>query len=369
MWHKVSGAVGNFSTRKTVVGLVIVFSVFAYFTALGSVLPNRDLHQWARLFVAPKAHLPSIPHTIAFDIAIDPTDSANLYLAVDTPVPILYSKDFGATWLTQTVGLPTTAIGHRIAIDPTRPERIFLGLANGSIYRSDNGGSTWIESLGSTGTSLGALTVHPITPTVVFAGSAVGLPYIYRSEDGGNSWTSIALTEPSNREVTQIVVDRKDPAKVYAVVKDEGVFVSLNVGLTWENSGTLADWIAIDPVNPDTMYKIQCELYKSENGGAWVQMATPNPCYERLYITPNSSNILYLTTQYRSATKSTDGGASWELLDRSIAGSLYEQSVPFAVDPRADDRAYLYTASTTHDLEWDLFVLPGYPTFISFLEK
>ncbi len=291
--------------------------------------------------------LPSSIYVHVHDIAINPTNSANIYIATDnTSIPVIYSNDFGTSWITNTVGLPLSSNGDRVAIDPISPNYIYAGLRiSEGIYRSDDSGQTWTEKnegISPVPIGFSALVVHPITSTLVMAGSAVGTPYIYRSEDRGDTWVTIPLTGPNNRIVTQILVDNHNPSKIYAVVKDEGVFISENAGLTWANSGIIANSFAVDPINSNIYYRLQCQLYKSEDGGStWDQLQTPEPCYDSVYIDQFDNSTLYLTSQYRSVTRSVDSGESWMKLDRAVDGSQVTTSWTFEIDPIDNTRQYV----------------------------
>lgn len=143
-----------------------------------------------------------------YDMAIDPLNPANLYVGTGNGMmPVVYSKDYGQTWITQTVGLALWSGCQRIAVDPVSPNYVYaaLNLSRG-IYRSDDGGQTWAEK--NTGLTplpveISALVVHPITPTLVMAGTGTGT-HIYRSEDRGESWTTIPLTSHKHQGCTDL---------------------------------------------------------------------------------------------------------------------------------------------------------------------
>ena len=78
---------------------------------------------------------------------------------------------------------------------PTNPQVIFAGTQDGP-YRSDDGG----DDLQARPTSraiwqVWSITVHPSNPRVIYAGtSPVG---VFRSEDGGDTWTRLAKRSPA----------------------------------------------------------------------------------------------------------------------------------------------------------------------------
>jgi len=130
-------------------------------------------------------------NTSVLDIAIDPTNSAKIFLGTDNAsMPVIYSNDFGRTWITQTLGLPDAG-STILDVDPISPNYVYVGFrVSEGVYRSDNGGQTWEaknNGIISIDGDISALIVHPITPTLIMAGTASGIPYIYRSENRGES--------------------------------------------------------------------------------------------------------------------------------------------------------------------------------------
>jgi photosystem II stability/assembly factor-like uncharacterized protein len=268
-------------------------------------------------------------------IVIDPINSANVYIGPDTDsYPVMYSRNYGETW--QEAAEPPEGAIASMAIDPVNPSRLFAGLRFGGIYRSVNSGAAWdLVDDGVTETdTISALFVHPITPTLVFAGSDSGTPTVYRSDDGGETWDDILLTDPSNRHVHQFLVHPTLPHILYVVVHNLGVYQSEDEGLTWQPMGIQAESMVIDPTNPDIIYRIHCELYRSVNGGEdWEQITTPAPCYQNVHMDPMNSAVLYLTSQYRYVTRTVDGGNNWTILDKSVDGGAGPLSYLLAIDP------------------------------------
>lgn len=275
------------------------------------------------------------------DFAIDPVNPANIYIATDFPTAVAYSRDFGATWTTK---LDDFGDGHTIAIDPVEPNYIYVGVTGGAIYRSDDSGEAWrrVDGSISNGKHLSELFVHPITPTLVLAGSTTGLPEVYRSDDRGETWSAIPLvSNPTNKEVKQIVSHPTIPNRIFSVVKNEGILVSEDFGLTWTNSGIdAADAIAIDANNPDIIYRLDCHPYRSSDGGAsWSLLPSPEPCYQGIHLDPQDSNIVYLTSQFRRVTRSLDSGQNWQILVNELFSSPLSSS--FAIDPVNTEKLYV----------------------------
>lgn len=80
------------------------------------------------------------------------------------------SADGGASWITQTVGLPPDAWVTSIALHPITPTTLYAGVWSGQVYRSQDGGDSW-EGLGYLGAVQDVL-VHPTAPSVIYAATS-----------------------------------------------------------------------------------------------------------------------------------------------------------------------------------------------------
>lgn len=173
-------------------------------------------------------------------------------------------------WTFVSAALPTNAIGS-IEIDPTDPtgETIYVGTgeANASgdseaglgLFRSTDGGDTWSlvgdSHLVAFGRSIGSIAIHPSNPDVIYMASARGvrgvssvsgggtsnplpggLPALglYKSVDGGVTWTLAWDGNASVRGVRRVKLDPLNPNVVYAASYQQGLWRSPDGGATWE---------------------------------------------------------------------------------------------------------------------------------------
>ena len=107
-----------------------------------------------------------------------------------------------------------------------------------------------------------ALAIDPTDAATVYAGPRIlsgTFPYaVYKTTDGGNSW-SLASTGLPNQRTTALAVDPKSRMTVYAGIWNGGVFKSTDGGGSWNaaNNGLLywdINALVIDPSNPATLY-------------------------------------------------------------------------------------------------------------------
>jgi photosystem II stability/assembly factor-like uncharacterized protein len=184
--------------------------------------------------------------------------------------------------------------------------------------KSTDGGATWNLGLGTNGNpgyfSIYALAIDPLTPTTLYFGTdefSAGAG-VFKSTDGGATWTSSVLTGDS--VVLALAIDPVTPTTLYAGTAGPGVFKSTDGGTTWAavNAGLSADTfgyisiaaLAIDPITPATLYAgTNGDVFKSTNSGAsWNAFNTGLPSYSRvtaLVIDPGTPTTLYAGTNGR----------------------------------------------------------------------
>ncbi len=156
---------------------------------------------------------------------------------------------------------------------PGQPDHFYFGAVGGGVWKSENAGRTWGPIFdGQPIASIGAIAVAPSDPRVLYVGSGEAdmrsdISHgngMYRSADGGKTWTRIGLEE--TRQIGRILVDPRDANRVYVAAlghaygpnPERGVFRSADGGRTWsrilfkdENTGAID--LALDPSNPKTI--------------------------------------------------------------------------------------------------------------------
>jgi len=251
-------------------------------------------------------------------------------------------------------------MGGRIddfAVIENTPDTIYVGTAGGGVFKTTNGGTTWTPILDhAVSSSIGALAIAPSNPSIVWVGtgeannrqSASWGAGVYKSLDGGSTWTSVGL-ENSN-SIGCIVIDPRDSNTVYIAVSgdqwapshDRGVYKTTDGGKTWTQSlfiseNTGASDIAIDPASPNILYAGAYErrrtvwgfngggpeggVYKTVDGGAnWTKLTEGLPYAEGgdvgrvgLSIYRRNSNIVYVRIQHAKGGifRSDDKGVTW----------------------------------------------------------
>lgn len=269
---------------------------------------------------------------------------------------------------------------------PGQPNRFYFGSVGGGVWRSDNAGRTWEPIFDAQPVaSIGAIAVAPSDPNVIYVGSGEAdmrsdISYgngMYKSVDGGTSWTRIGLTD--SRQIGRVLVDPHDANVVYVAAlghaygpnKERGVFRSKDGGKSWttvlfKNEDTGAIDLALDPANSKTILAALWQtrrppwnvyppsngpgsgLYRSEDGGdTWKQVTNGLPSEKlgriRIAFAPSAPRRVYAIVDAKEGGLyvSEDRGLNWKRTsdDRRI----WERGWYFGgvtVDPKDADTVY-----------------------------
>ena len=124
----------------------------------------------------------------------------------------------------------------------------YFGSVNGGVWKTTDAGVTWTPIFdGQPVASIGALAVATSNPKIIYAGTgesdiredlSTGNG-VYKSSDGGATWTHIGLED--TRQISRIVIDPQDPSVVYVGAlghayganEERGVFKSVDGGMHW----------------------------------------------------------------------------------------------------------------------------------------
>jgi photosystem II stability/assembly factor-like uncharacterized protein len=253
------------------------------------------------------------------DIEVHPHDRSTWYIGVGS----------GGVWKTTNAGvtfeplfddMPSYSIGD-IALDPANPEVVWVGTGENvsgrhvgwgsGIYRSRDAGRTW-ENLGLEATEhIGKILIHPKDSDVMLVAaegplwSAGGERGVYRSEDGGETWTRVLFID-DDTGVTDLEFDPSDPETVYAA--------------TYQRRRHIWGFMAGGPGSG---------IHKSTDGGVtWREVTRGLPGRDMgkigLAVTPANPNLVYATIESNGGEegfyRSTDRGESWEHRNTYISG-------------------------------------------------
>ena len=267
-----------------------------------------------------------------YDLAIDPGAAATIYAAAggyfivnDTGQwvgGVFKSTDGGANWQAVNTGLPGNTKFQALAVDPSHPATLYVGTSgqggasDKGVYKSDNGGASWTSANNGlpNGTQILTLAVDPHTAmtvyAVLFASIGNSSPGgIYKSTDGGGHWQPSNQGLPAIPNVKNLVIDPQNPATLYAAVANRAATNNLSTGVFKSTDGG-GHWQSINQGMPD---KVQIQ---------------------QLAVDPQMPTLLYAAGNAQGPTpglyKSVDGGAHWGVVGQGLSRALINDLV---IDP------------------------------------
>ncbi|HLJ76000.1 MAG TPA: protein kinase, partial [Acidobacteriaceae bacterium] len=201
--------------------------------------------------------LPSNGGLALHTVLADPSDLQRMYVAISTG-GVYRTCDGGRSWTAQNRGIRVTFAPtkypefgqcvHKIAMHPTRPERLFLQNHWG-LYRSDDYAESWTDIANGVPSDFGfALLVHPANPDCVyfvpvesdeFRCACDGRLRVYRTRNAGASWEALSRGLPQKSAYETVLrdamtTDACDPAGIYFGTRSGQIFSSLDDGRTWQ---------------------------------------------------------------------------------------------------------------------------------------
>lgn len=243
--------------------------------------------------------------------AMDPNDPQVLWTGGRRP---WRTNNGAAAWsLTKPTQFPSGGQISAIAIAPSNSNVVYMGLNNGRVVRSTNALSanpSWVEYGSSSGLIDGAwvssVAVHPTDPDTVYCTySNYGIPHVYRSTNGGTTWTPIDGAAPDSIPdipAHWVAIRPSEPDRLY-LATELGVFASDDAGTTWVPTGlgipnTIVE--SLDFQNDDTLIAF------THGRGAWrASLFVPPTC-----------------------TADLNGDGATNVLDFSVFASHFGTSVP-----------------------------------------
>jgi len=195
----------------------------------------------------------------------DPADPARMTVAMSTG-GVYQTQDSGESWNPANVGIkayflpdPWPEFGqcvHKVARHPGHPERMYLQNHHG-VYRTDDGGGSWTSIAAGLPSDFGFPIVvdpHDVDTVYVFPvvadGERIppgGRPRVWRSTDAGATWAELSKGLPEEGFYACVmrdamVADTVEPTGVYLGSRDGSVFASNDAGESWTQlAGHLPD--------------------------------------------------------------------------------------------------------------------------------
>jgi photosystem II stability/assembly factor-like uncharacterized protein len=291
-----------------------------------------------------------------------------------------------------------------IAIDPRNPAIFYVGLGTGGLFKTGNNGVTFDPVFDKQSVlSIGAVAIAPSDSDVVWVGTGEANDRnssewgdgVYRSNDGGGTWTNVGLKD--SRSIARIVVHPTKPEVAYVAAMgnlwkdggERGLYKTIDGGKNWKlvlhapapnDARTGCGDVALDPANPEIVYAALYArqrtpwsfaygvtatngqdvggIFKSNDGGAtWKKCAGGLPGLTGrigLAVSPGkpklvmaivqsdeggASDISDIHSRRGGVFRSEDGGEKWTRMSDIDPRPFYFSQI--RIDPANDQRVYV----------------------------
>jgi len=290
---------------------------------------------WHRL-----AKLGSDDGFVLDSVVVDSADPATIYVgawnnSVDGGLWI--SHDRGKSW-TEPVRLKGQPV-HALAQAPSDSHILYAGTLEG-VFRSSDGGATWTQISPPDSHEIHeieSLAVDPGNADTVYAGTW-HLPW--KTSDGGKTWRNIKQGLIVDSDVFSIIVDPEHPHTVY-LSACSGIYKSENAGILFRKiqgiptEARRTRSLMQDPEKREVVYAGTTEgLYKTVNAGkTFERMTDADVVVNAVYVDPGDSNRVLLATDRSGVLTSQDGGAAFTpsnqgISERKVAAVLVDRDNP-----------------------------------------
>ena len=287
------------------------------------------------------------------------TGSSKIRSNVSIGRGIYKSTDAGKTW--SFIGLRDTGQIATVRVHPSNPDIVFVAALGNpfaankdrGIYRSTDGGKTWKNVL-FVSDEVGAadVEIQPGHPNVLFACMWRGQrkPWtiisgareggIYKSTDGGDTWTKLGGGLPHELfGRANVAISNATPERIYALIEAKpgsGLYRSEDSGATWtlvNGSPSIITrpfyytTLGVDPNNPDVVYVGDESWYRSADGGKTFRRANaPHGDHHDVWINPRNSQFM-IQSNDGGANVSLDGGRTWSTQLNQPTAEIYQVAV------------------------------------------
>jgi len=263
----------------------------------------------------------------------------------------------------------------------------YFGATGGGVWKTVDGGNNWFPIADKYfGGSIGSIAVAPSDETIIYVGEgentmrgnvSEGLGGMWRSDDGGKTWTNIGLKD--GRHIIRIIIHPKNPDIVWVAVmghlfgpnEQRGIYKTTDGGKTWKqtlfvNNQTGCSDLVMEPGNPNVFYAGTWRLirtaYSLESGGegsglwkstdageTWVNISAKKGLPKNTWgivgvaVAPSNTDKIYAIIENKDGGlyMSQDAGETWTLQskDNNIRQRAWYYTKVY-VDPQNENQVY-----------------------------
>jgi len=283
-----------------------------------------------------------------------------------------------------------------LAVVESKPQHFLVGTGSGGLWKTENHGTSWTPLFDDQPTSsIGDVAVYQANPNLIWVGTGEpqnrqSSPWgngVYKSTDGGGTWIHMGLEE--TKHIGRVLIHPTNPEVVYvaaagdlwAANPERGVYRTVDGGESWElvlhiDEDTGAIDLAMDPSDPRTLFAAMYQrrrtgfgfngggpgsgLYRTLDGGdSWTELTDGLPAGDMgrigVDVFRGDGNLVYALVEANAVTadasfgggdrgetglyRSKDRGASWEKISDTNPRPMYYSQV--RIDPSNADRIYV----------------------------
>jgi len=318
-------------------------------------------------------------------ISLAQQSSAAAAASTPTPAPVIDPKTYGGMkW--RLIGPFRGGRSITVTGVSSQPNTYYFGAVAGGVWKTTDGGNTWDPLFDKqTTSSIGSIAVSESDPNVIYVGTGEACirgnisfgDGVYRSNDGGKTWTNIGLKE--TRHIGAVIIHPTNPDVVFVAAlghaygpnPERGIFRTRDGGKSWEKVLYLDDKtggieVVFDPQNPHILFAAMWEgsrtpwslnsggakdgLYRSgDDGTTWKRLegnGLPDGPLGRISVGVSGvdSNVVYALIEANKGGlyRSDDGGTNWAMIndDHRFRQRAWYFTHVWA-DPKDSNKAYI----------------------------
>lgn len=270
---------------------------------------------------------------------------------------------------------PSDAVGgtnmgrvNCIEFDPENPRTIYIGAPDGGVWKSTDGGATWVPKFDYEPTlSIGDIAIDPNDTQIVYAATGdsfgYGTPFwggtysvgVRKSTDGGTTWSATGLTWTvgQNRTIRRLAIHPKNGSILLAATSN-GLYRTADAGASWTQIWAASTFdVEFQHDDGNTVYATTSQVLKSVDAGVSFTPLTASCSGSRYNIEIARSNpdVLYTLCTDATVQKSTNAGVTWTTTSSSGVTLYGYYDNVLAVSPVDADVVYVagFNMKTTTD--------------------